>query len=362
MIDFSQYTFESILQGLLSRIPDDLDKREGSIIYDALAPAAYEFASMYRNLEAAFKESFVATATGENLDQRGAEMGISRRAAVKSVRLGKFYDAQGNGMDVALGSRFATLDGENSRVFVAIAKEDNGVFHLEAEDGGAGANSYWGRLLPVQYIDGLAEAEMVEEPVIAGADEESDEEYRARYLYKVQNEPFDGNCAQYIQWALEYPGIGKCKIFPLWQGPNTVKVSVLNTEDMPCSQQLLADFQEYLDPNAAGLGNGVAPIGAKVTAATVTLLNISISCTVELAAGSNSEHYKALITKAVEDYLKEISYKKNKVFIMEVGAAILSVEGVLGLSELKLNNSAGDVQLGDEECPHLTDLTMEVTT
>ena len=31
-------TFETILEQMLSAVPDTVDKREGSIIYDALAP------------------------------------------------------------------------------------------------------------------------------------------------------------------------------------------------------------------------------------------------------------------------------------------------------------------------------------
>ena len=33
-------TFDVIMQRMLDRVPDDLDKREGSVIWDALAPAA----------------------------------------------------------------------------------------------------------------------------------------------------------------------------------------------------------------------------------------------------------------------------------------------------------------------------------
>ena len=44
---FEGYTFEYLMESMLSRVPDSLDKREGSIIYDALAPAAAELAQMY---------------------------------------------------------------------------------------------------------------------------------------------------------------------------------------------------------------------------------------------------------------------------------------------------------------------------
>ena len=362
MIDLSEYTFNAILEGMLSRIPDDLDKREGSIIYDALAPAAYEFASMYQNLSEAFDNSFISTATGEALDRRGAEMGIIRRPAVKAVRMAKFYDADGEGYDVEEGTRFSTPQGEDSRTYITVSKVEQGVFYLEDETGGAAGNNYIGDLLPNQYIDGLAQCEMVGEPIVKGSDAETDEEYRARYLYKVKNEPFDGNASQYLQWALEYPGIGKAKVFPLWNGANTVKVSVLGTDDMPCSEQLLADFQNYLDPGSQGLGNGVAPIGAKVTVSTVSLTNITVSGTLEISIGYDQTEVKEIAADAVREYFNYVSYNKTKVYYMEVGAAILGVDGVVGLTNLKLNNGTADISLGQEERPYLNSISLGVTT
>ena len=44
---FENYTYEKILNDMLDRVPDSLDKRQGSIIYNALAPAAVELQNMY---------------------------------------------------------------------------------------------------------------------------------------------------------------------------------------------------------------------------------------------------------------------------------------------------------------------------
>ena len=48
---FEEYTFEVILNAMLARVPDTIDKRQGSIIYNALAPAAVELQNMYINLD-----------------------------------------------------------------------------------------------------------------------------------------------------------------------------------------------------------------------------------------------------------------------------------------------------------------------
>ena len=65
--------FDSILQRLLNNVSDELDKRQGSIIYDALAPAAAELAQAYIALDVYTDQTYLATAVGENLDNRVAD-------------------------------------------------------------------------------------------------------------------------------------------------------------------------------------------------------------------------------------------------------------------------------------------------
>ena len=48
---FEEKTFEVILNEALEQVPNDVDKREGSIIYDALAPTALKLAEAYSLLD-----------------------------------------------------------------------------------------------------------------------------------------------------------------------------------------------------------------------------------------------------------------------------------------------------------------------
>jgi len=41
---FEDMTYENILNDMLSRVPDNVDKREVSIVYYAFAPASYKLA------------------------------------------------------------------------------------------------------------------------------------------------------------------------------------------------------------------------------------------------------------------------------------------------------------------------------
>ena len=55
---YEDITYEVILQRMLDKVSDNMDKREGSIIYDALAPAAVELQLMYIELDTILKETF----------------------------------------------------------------------------------------------------------------------------------------------------------------------------------------------------------------------------------------------------------------------------------------------------------------
>ena len=51
-----KYTYEYLIAQALSKVPENLDKREGSIIYDSLAPACYELSEFYMELKKYIKK------------------------------------------------------------------------------------------------------------------------------------------------------------------------------------------------------------------------------------------------------------------------------------------------------------------
>ena len=74
---YEDKTYEAILQEKLARVASYLDKREGSIIYDALAPNSLESAMLYIALDSVLNETFADTASREYLIKRCAERGIA---------------------------------------------------------------------------------------------------------------------------------------------------------------------------------------------------------------------------------------------------------------------------------------------
>ena len=83
---FEGMTYEVILNDMLNQVANDVDKREGSVIYDALAPCAYHLAQIYFGLDFWIDLVSGDTAVGEFLDRVVADYGLTRKPATYAVR------------------------------------------------------------------------------------------------------------------------------------------------------------------------------------------------------------------------------------------------------------------------------------
>ena len=119
--DLQKYTYAYLMRDALSRIPDTVDTREGSIIYDALAPACYELSIYYSEMRLLVLETYVLTASGEWLDMRTTEYGIDRYPANAAIKRGDFTYLDGTPATINIGDRFATISNSTPVVYVVKA-------------------------------------------------------------------------------------------------------------------------------------------------------------------------------------------------------------------------------------------------
>ena len=328
---FESKTFENILSEMLAYVSDrnpELDTREGSIIYTALAPIALELETTYHEMDMIIDETFLETASKEYLVKHGDQLGLGIREATFGSFKGEFD------VDVEIGSRF-NLDKFNYAVVEKLsnATEDYPyyIFKLVCETEGSEPNSQFGRLNPITYVEGLSYAELTEK-IAYGEDEEDTEAYRYRLQTHVKNPPINGNVAQYNEWLDNYNGVGKYRVTPCWQGANTVRLTVLDAYNNPANDELIDELQEYFDPGCTGMGDGQAPLGAIVTVDTVTEVPVVVNCRVVL-----KNDYTLLdgVQEAVAEYIKSLALNKNTVAYMPISAEIYnaeSVEDVVSLS------------------------------
>ena len=356
---YESITYEYIMNRMMERVKSqypNLDRREGSLIYNAVAPVAIELAIAFTELDNVRRESFVPTASREFklLGCKDIGMDISVFDATYGVHKGVFD------VEVTLGSRWnCELFNYTVTEYIGVNDEGYHEYKMACETLGTTPNNQTGVLTPITDApNGLTYAMLVE-CLVDGENEKTDEEINKAYDEYTNNEYADGNKAQYKRWCNEYDGIGNSKVFPLWDGANTVKVSILSASNGKANDELIDAFQEYLDPNVTGMGDGVAPIGAFVTVTTATEVPVNISANVQLAAGY-TEDDTDMISTAITNYFGQIAYVKNQVSYMTLGATILDVKCVESINNLTINDGTSEIILGDEEIPVLGSVSWAV--
>lgn len=346
-------SYEALMEKKLSHIDDRRDKRQGSLIFDALAPNAAETAQFYADLDLLADRSFADTAVGEDLTRRAAERGIRRKAAVKATFYGEFLDADGAAYPIAIGTRFALEDYK----YVVCAREADGRYILECETEGACGNEYLGELLPLESMPDLAKAALTELRT-DGEDAEGDEELRQRYFASFEADAFGGNIADYKRKVSAMQNVGGLKVYPAWKGGGTVRLVLIDQGRRKPTETELAELQREIDPESKGEGYGIAPIGHRVTVEGVTEVACRITVWLSAAEGTEKETILSEMQTRFQAYFEEL--RRNwadsdflTVRISHLEARALEINGVVDVSDCSINGGSGNLILGADEVPIL---------
>lgn len=351
---YEEMTFENIMDRCLDRVSASIDKREGSIVYDAIAPAVAELAILYIELAYLMDRAFPDTESGEDLTKKVRERGIFRVAAKAATRKGFFEDGNGNAMDVPVGSRFS---GDEVN-YIVTDKIAPGQFKLVCETPGVEGNQYQGPLFPIDYIDGLGAARLAD-ILINGEAEESDESLYSRYLQSLDSQAYGGNQADYKAKVELIQGVGKVKVIPVWNGGGTVKVIFVDSDWGIPSSELVQSVQTAIDPmENQGTGKGIAPIGHKVTVEGVTGTTLNLSCSLSFASGYSWESVQSAVKNAVKEYFSSLTKTWDTqnnliVRVSQIETKILSVPGIIDISGTTINGTTQNISLPSNAIPVL---------
>lgn len=335
-------TVETVHEEMLADVNDKYQKTEGFPIWDILKAAAL---GIYRLWEKVF--DIEAKQNVDNLTETELERfvfqrkGLSRKEATPAVGV---ISVTGSGT-IYTGDLFSTEGGIYFAADQDIVVNGTATLHVTCTTPGLIGN------VPVDSITqfpvtlpGINEVTNPY-PMIDGYDAETDDSLRERYYEALQKPATSGNVYHYERWAREVPGVGEVKVFPLWQGDNTVQVVIIDDQKLVPSQELVDRVQEYIDPNKAGTGMGQAPIGAYCTVSPAEKLDINVNAVLILTPTGNIELIKAEIISLVTNYLKEVAFESNYVSLAKIGDLILQVNGVEDYDSLTVNGNINRVQI-----------------
>lgn len=361
---FDENTFANVLERNLDRISDEFDKREGSVIYDAIAPMAIEISLLYSYLDFLFKNAFGDTANRYWLIERAKERGIEPYNATKAVIIGRF-DAKLN-----IGDRFFIDD-----IYYTVSKlqkEEKGMFFYEliCNEKGRVGNLKGGKLTPTRTIRNLNLAEIYKLAIL-GEDEEGTEDFRQRYFETIKSIAYGGNIDDYRKKVKDIDGVGLVKVIPVWNGGGTVKLIITDSEFKEPTSELISKVQEIIDPIPFHQkGVGIAPIGHYVTVVGAKLKKINITCEILKSRDSNLEEIKREVKSNIEEYFKgqrekwgtyekvdSNIYVENDIRLAKITSIVLNVADVIDYETIKFTDTDKKIfELSEDELPVLGDV------
>ena len=337
---YENLTFEEVKSNILSRMSTDIDVREGSFTNDMISAVAYEIWKAYQTLDAVISVAFVDETSGEYIDKRCAEYGITRKAGTRATSTLTITGA--NGTVIPKGKVFLTVDGlqfiTDNNVTIA---GGNASITATAAEVGEDYNVAAGTILrQFANISGIVSVTNLE--ASGGTNKETDDALFTRLITFLSRPSTSGNVADYKNWALEVSGCGGVKVFPIWNGPGTVKLLVVDA-NKEIDNGLPDKVYEYIET--------MRPIGATVTVYSPSTLSINTSANIKLDGTKTLEEVQAAFSSVLSEHLKTMVFESYSISYARVGGLLLSTEGVEDYDTLLLNNGTSNITIGGETIP-----------
>lgn len=343
-------TYESILADMLGKVPDRYDKIEGGFVFDMIAPSALEAAELIQFwLALGLKMNFHMWATGTWLDYHAADCGLTRRPATPAY--GELSIVTEKEVTFPAGFVFS-VPSENGAAAIDFETLEetsiNGAGTVEVKaviagrSGNVAADSITIMKTPLKNVTSITNSE----EIYGGTEAESDESLRQRIddFYAGLTSSFVGNNSDYRRWALSVPGVGYAHVAPCYDGENTVKIVLADSEGRPAVDKICEAVEnkifggKYTDAASHTSLERLAPIGL-VKWEVVPFATVEINVSMEATLSEETDVVKTFITNALKEYFKtladdELNYGVLK--YVQVSAVLSKVSGLDDFKHLRI--------------------------
>lgn len=365
MSDFISKSHEEIVEEMLLDFANELGVDSISNASDiAIKSKVYaaQIEGIYYNQQYVLRQAFPQTAINKGLENHGYIYDVERKASRKAngrIVVGRKSIAAED-IFIPKGTMYST-DIEMYGILITGITIEDAILkagELEVtipgeviEPGKAGNVSIGGFIVLNNPPVGIEYVKNDEE-FKNGTDEEDDELYRERILYKTRKPGTSGNPSHYEQWALEVTGVGAAKAFRVWDGKGTVKVVICDSNRKGAGENLVSETFNYIETQR--------PVGVVLTVTSAQEKVINISANIRLANGYTIHEVFEKFKEDITEHFKSIAFKDSYISYARIGSMLLDTKGVGDYSELKLNETISNILLTDEEIPISGELTLEV--
>jgi len=179
---------------------------------------------LYLFLEWLSRNLLPDTADTEWLD-RHADIWLEEGRKPASFASGTVTVTGSDGSAVPTGARLVAGDDEFEVTAGATVSAGQAVLAVQAVEPGAKNLDEGTTLELVEAVQGIDSDATVDVPGFAGgAEQETDDDLRARVIARIQQPPHGGAAHDFVAWALQMPGVTRAWTFPLEMGVGTVTV------------------------------------------------------------------------------------------------------------------------------------------
>lgn len=338
-LNFDTTSPETLKASALAALSGTVETREGSFADLLLSAWAYQAYKNYQLVPAILELAFPTEASGDLIDQRAADFGLSRVAGTKAAVTLRFT-ARAGAPEIPAGTVAVTADG--LRFETTAPAEFSGLtadVPAEAECAGRAYNVDAGSVL--YLVKNIAGVASVTNPEAAegGTDEESDSAFLARYKAYMRRTAASGSPAYYEGLALEVSGVGNVYCEPLWNGAGTARVVLAGPDKEALSESVVSAAKAHLEEGRM--------IGCSLTVVSVTELPVNVAATVTLAAGASVDDVATELTLRLSEYLLGLPFgTSNLLRVSKVLSLLLDCEGVDEYSGITLNEGTANLTAG----------------
>lgn len=326
---FATITQADLIDRMLASTDDTFDKREGSVIYDAISSVGVVIYDLLHDyFPRVYNAARLTTATGDDLDDWAAAFGLTRDAATYTYWKLSITNENGVVGDMEVGERLVAHDDDSIWYYVGSS------IAVSAE---LGEQDIFGIAEPDNEYENITRVEFTTVSQ-EGHDEESDASLRRRIMRELQGAK-GGNMNDYAdlilhQFPIDHPEIrpftgvfifpvqrraGYVQILPYWDN-ESANTELKNLPSYQVYKEARKTLKEYLDPtNTEGYGNGKVPIGHRVLMKRVRpsghmqfkiWINDGTYPTTD-ATASETEEIRAILQRYIQQQTNAAAYTKD---------------------------------------------------
>ena len=181
--------------------------------------------SVYGYLDWIARESVPFTATDEYLAAWAALIGVYQKDSTPATGFAQFTGT--TGLVLPAGASLTRQDGTPYTTTADGTVDATGllIVPIVAAVNGAATNADTGVAISIDFpVTGINSGGVTAAPLTGGSDQETQDELRTRMLFKYAQPPQGGAASDYIDWALEVPGVtrawiqssaGQVQVYPM---------------------------------------------------------------------------------------------------------------------------------------------------